>query len=194
MSQRKIIRARVVDILKNYGSYPSTGGSPTDAGLRVYPNMTKKLHKDLLPCIVVYTQQEDSEEFDSSPRSCKKTLSLIVEVVAECNEALDDTLDDICQQVETVFNEYQFVPQPDDELVESCDLVSTKNVLSVDGAMQTGSALMTYRIVYVEDAVASGNVRPHLLVPFKGVNVDSRPQGSTDETPTEKDQVDFTWQ
>lgn len=194
MTRRRDIRARVVDILKNYGSEAPVNGHPTSAGTRVYPNRKRKLASTQLPCILVFTNSEASEIFDQAPRSYKKTLSLGVAVIAQDNDALNDTLDVICEQIEKIFCEDMFLGTDEDELVEECTLKNTEMGISVDCDVQTGGALMSFDVVYIEDAVNSGNVEPHKLVPFKTIYLDSRPNGGTSATKTEKDQLELAWQ
>ncbi|MDO4560813.1 MAG: hypothetical protein Q4C86_07660 [bacterium] len=194
MTRRAEIRARVVDILKTHDVAASANGYPTEAEERVFANRKRKLGHAQLPCILVYTQKESCEVYDQAPRSYKKTLTLMIGVVAEENDTLDDTLDRICGQVETVFNEDMFLGAGPGDLVEECSLISTEMGLSIDCDVQTGAAAMTFNVVYIEDAVNSGLAEPNRLVPFKRVYSKTRPAGSSSDTPTEKDAVELDWE
>lgn len=195
MTRRAEIRRRVADILMNCGSLEPVNGYPTNAEERIYTSRRRKLHHSQLPCLLIYANSETCELFNESPRSYKKTLTLVIGVVAEDNEALDDLLDKICGQVEQVFNENVYLGS-DDELVEECRLLKTELGLAVDCDVQTGGAVMTFEVIYYEDAVNSGQLDPHRLVPFKKVCVESKPNGATvsPDTPTEKDEINLNWQ
>lgn len=182
MSVRAAIRHRAVESLKRIG---------TDAGERVYPSMIRPLWGEDLPCVLVYTRREDAEVFDVAPRSYDRTLALAVEVVAKGEGAddglLDDTLDRVAYQVEMVFNEDQTLGG----LCESVLLKSTEVTLNMDGEEITGSAVMTFDVRYITDAVASGAVSPNLLTPWHRAGVEMKPSGSLGDTPTEKDEVEL---
>ena len=196
MTRRAEIRRRVADILINCGSYNSVNGYPTAAEERVYPSRKRKLHHSQLPCLLIYTNSESCEIVNESPRSYKKTLTLVIGVVAEDNEALDDLLDMICGQIEHVFSENIYLGASDDELVEECNLIKTELGLSVDCDVQTGGAAMTFEVIYYEDAVNSGQIEPHRLVPFKTIYMESKPHCADmqEGTPTEIDRIDLMWQ
>lgn len=183
---RKALRQYVVKRTKEIG--PDVGG-------RVYPtavlprwgneNVTGKKE---FPAILVYTRREDTEIWDVSPRSYKHSLRLAVEVIAQQNNELDDLLDDLTQGIETVFNEDRTLGM----LCESVELSSTEMMLSADASNRViGSALMTYDVIYLTYAVASGEVAPNLLAELQRINLDWRPAGSTADTPTKKDGLVF---
>ncbi|MEG1603735.1 MAG: hypothetical protein RRY12_01325 [Cloacibacillus sp.] len=184
----------MADILLHCDSLEPVNGYPTAAEERVYPSRRRKLNHSQLPCLLVYTNSESCEIFNESPRSYKKTLSLVIGVVAEDNEALDDLLDKICSQVEQVFNEHIYLGASYDELVEECHLLKTELGFSVDCDVQTGGAAMTFEVIYYEDAVNSGQIKSNRLVPFKHIDLDTKPMGSLADTPTEKDHIDLAWE
>lgn len=180
---RKLIRHHVVARLKEIG--PDVGG-------RVFASGTLPLwahgNDDEFPAILVYTRREDTEVFDVAPRSYKNTLLLAVEVVVQLDETMDDTLDDIAEGVELVFCEDQTL----NSLCEYVELSSTEMTLSQDESSRTfGSAVITYRVVYLTDAVASGEVEPNLLTELKRIYSDWLPAGAHTDTPREKDGVEF---
>lgn len=188
MTQRLSIRKRVVDLLKERG---------TDAGSRIYPTMVKKLHPAILPCILVYTRSESSEVYDESPKSYRKTLTLGIECVAEKNELLDDTLDTLSGQVEAILAEEQYLHNADGEpMADDVLLKTVENVIAGDGDIPAGAAIMTVEVTYIEDAVCTGDIAPHTLVPFKSVQLDTKPKCGTTQpdTPTEKDEIALEWE
>ena len=194
MTRRAEIRHRVTEMLLTPGPDVS-GGYPTEARNRVYPSRKRKLSHTQLPCLLVYTNSESCEVFNESPRSYKKTLTLVIGVVAEENETLDDDLDRICGQVERVFNENVYLGKDDGGLVDECNLTRTELGFSVDCAVQTGGAAMTFEVVYYEDAVSSGEVEPNRLVPFKTVTVETKPACATsqEDTPAQYDEIALEW-
>lgn len=188
MTQRMAIRKRIVEMLKERG---------TNAGSRVYPTMIKKLFPDILPCILIYTRSETSEVYDESPKSYKKTLTLGIECVAEKNEQLDDVLDTLSGQVEAILAEEQYLHDADGEpMAEEVLLKTVENVIAGDGDIPAGAAIMTVEVTYIEDAVCTGGIAPHMLVPFKSVQLDTKPKCGTTQpdTPAEKDEIALEWQ
>lgn len=73
-----------------------TGLSTT--GARVYASRTQPLSRGDLPALLVYAQDENAET--SSGRTLDRTVTITVEGVAAANSDLDDTLDDIAEEVE----------------------------------------------------------------------------------------------
>lgn len=176
MSVRKQIRDRAAEILMSYS---------TDAGDRVYKAMYLPIAPSELPCICVYTNKETVEIYQSAPRVYDRTLYLRIEIIAEANEDLEDVLDRISGQVEGIFNEDQHL----NDIAEEVEYKGIEMAVDIKGEMVTGSAVMTYEVRYLEDAVASGLLDPHKLVPFEIIYLDSRPGGSLPDTPTEKDGI-----
>ncbi len=76
----------------------------TNAGASVYASRVAPLisngWQSELPAIIVYTMDEAGEIFNQAPREYRRRVELVVEIHAEGNEALDDTLDTLARQVE----------------------------------------------------------------------------------------------
>lgn len=76
----------------------------TNAGASVYASRVAPLisngWQSELPAIIVYTMDEGGEIFNQAPREYRRRVELVVEIHAEGNEALDDTLDTLARQVE----------------------------------------------------------------------------------------------
>lgn len=76
----------------------------TNAGTSVYASRVAPLisngWQSELPAIIVYTMDEAGEIFNQAPREYRRRVELVVEIHAEGNEALDDTLDTLARQVE----------------------------------------------------------------------------------------------
>ena len=92
---RKQIRGAVVTLLT----------SLTTTGTRVYKSRVYVLDPDLeLPCLLVYTPNEDTTDAEVSgfcpPGTLERTITVAVEAIAVADSNCDDTLDLICKEVE----------------------------------------------------------------------------------------------
>ena len=110
-----------------------------------------------LPGLGVYTLQETSEVLDEAPRRLKRTLTLAVEVVVQGDEKLDDTLDEICLDVENAIH----VDETLNCKVSDCRLVSTDLIQKPEGDTLTGSAILNFEAVYFTYAPDVQNLRPY---------------------------------
>ena len=91
---RELIRKQAVAVLLG----------ATNAGASVYASRVAPLisngWQSELPAIIVYTMDETAEIFNQAPKEYRRRVELVVEIHAEGNEALDDTLDTLARQVE----------------------------------------------------------------------------------------------
>jgi hypothetical protein len=90
---RQRLRARAATLL--------TGLATT--GARVFPSQYYALAADELPCLLIYTHEEDSS---TPPPRChpgeiRRVITLTIEGVAAGTANLADTLDQIAKEVET---------------------------------------------------------------------------------------------
>ncbi len=131
---RKTIRDAVVTLLTGL----------TTTGTRVYPSR-------LYPYdpansggagLMVYTVSESSF---LEGRTLTRELDLVIEVVAQVNDTLDDTLDTIAVEVETAMgaNPSLGLTGPIDSFLKSTQLALRK-----DGEKETGGLVMTYGVMY----------------------------------------------
>jgi predicted phage gp36 major capsid-like protein len=115
-------------------------------GARVFQSRVYPLQTAELPGLLVYTRSETSEPITIHPdRDIERVLSLEIVAVAKANADLDDTLDQICKEVETV------LAMPLAALngkAKSIQLVSTEFDLQGSGERPTGSATMTFEVDY----------------------------------------------
>jgi hypothetical protein len=91
---RELIRKQAVAVL--------LGATNADASVyasRVRPLISNGWQSEL-PAIIVYTMDESSEIFNQAPREYRRRVELVVEIHAEGNESLDDTLDTLARQAE----------------------------------------------------------------------------------------------
>ena len=130
---RKPIREYVGALLKG----------KTSAGDRVFETRVRPLWSEELPGIAVYTENEDVSVFEE-PRVYRRTLSLVVEIYAEANEALDDTLDLISGGVEDTIDADPTLGG----LVNDARETNTTINLVDDGKVIVGSAKLTFQVEY----------------------------------------------
>lgn len=136
---RQTIRNAVVDILD--------GLETTED--RVFATRTAPLASDKLPALCIYTVSETSEPHRiGSSRAVLRKLSLVVEGVAEVNETLDDTLDDIAAEVETAIGADTTLGLSSG--VYDCTLDSTQIAIrgGAESKKETGSVVMTFTVNY----------------------------------------------
>ena len=77
----------------------------TAAGTKIFKNRVFPYWENELPAITVYVTDEDSSIYNAAPREYERMFQVGVEIVAEANENMDDTLDALALEVEAVFNE-----------------------------------------------------------------------------------------
>lgn len=117
----------------------------TDAGANVFSQRATPLWDIPMPAILIYAREESSEPLNVTQRKLKRTLQLAIEVRTEANDALDDVLDAISNQVEAIVDS-------DDTfggVVSQSTLVSTELDVSPEGEMPIGGSRLTYEVVYV---------------------------------------------
>jgi hypothetical protein len=76
----------------------------TTTGSRVHPNRLLPLKETDLPCLLVYTDDEDVQPEGIGELVLDRNLRLTVRGVAKQTADLDDTLDAMLEEVETVLN------------------------------------------------------------------------------------------
>lgn len=108
---------------------------------RVYPTQTTEL-----PCLLVYARSETSAPLTIHPdRVLDRVLQLEIVAIAKATSDLDDTLDQVCKEVETA------LAMPLAALNgkgKSIQLLSTEIELSGEGERPTGRAVLTYQVDY----------------------------------------------
>ncbi len=159
-TQRKLIRAKVKEIM--------TGN--TSVGANVFASRTRQLWPaEELPAIMIYTLAEEVSFFDASPQRLKRDLTLAIQIVARADDELDDTLDDIAQQVESIMSENQYLGDLCGDLL----LTSVEMHLSPEGDSQHGSCILAYTVTYYTIDAATGDDPRfgNLLVPLDTADV-----------------------
>ena len=136
--KRKEIRHKLRDAL--------TG--KTKAGRNVRVNRSEVQWEENLPGLNIQLLSEDAEERTQAPRELKKTIPMVIEVVASGKDGdeVNDCLDELCEEVETCI-------AIDDSL--SCtvnDIIYTGCQIDIepDGEVPIGAARMTFNVEYYE--------------------------------------------
>lgn len=130
---RKVIRDAAVQLLTGL----ATTGSRVHA-TRLYP-----IEAEGLPALCIYTLTEESG-FDTLSRKSLRRLELAVEIVAQVNDTLDDTLDAIALEVEAALGTNFTLGNR----AKDCELQSTKISVRGEGEKQTGSAVLIFGVTY----------------------------------------------
>jgi hypothetical protein len=107
---------------------------------RVYPAETSKL-----PCLLIFTRSETMEpETIHAPRSLSRVLTVEVNSVTKATADLDDSLDQICKEVEIA------LAAPSAVLALSDDIVLKSTEIEMAGTQEkpVGVARMVYDVSY----------------------------------------------
>jgi hypothetical protein len=147
MSQRKLIRHAIVDLLMN----------KTAAEDRVYPNRLLNVFELELPAILVYTKDEPVRVYTEAPREYERLLNLSIEIVASATDDLDDLLDDVSEEIEYwMRQDHTHGELCADTTLKRCEISIQKN-----GDSLIGSSIMSYEMPYYTEAVRdSKDLRP----------------------------------
>lgn len=152
-SPRKLIRRAIAIILRDPVE-PAEGAdilAPpvylTSCNERVYPGRNYPLTPELLPAILVYTRDEDTEPADSGADGfgpIHRTAKLAIECVTKGDENLDDALDDLTDEVErALLNISERVPA-----ITLFTLTRTELDLFVEDDQVFGSARLSFNCEY----------------------------------------------
>lgn len=139
MSKRSEIRAKLVELISQN----------TMAEDRVYGNRARSVWPEELPLIAIYTRNETCTEFEKSPRTLKREALVAIECIAKADESLDDTLDQMAEEVEAAIGSDESLG----DVCSDCILQDTETTLSADGNTMFGSAVLTYRVTYFSELV-----------------------------------------
>lgn len=141
ISQRKLIREKVVAILATPPITGVVGG--------VFTNRQKRVSREECPVILVYTKSESAVKGIEAPRQMKRTLKLVVEVgVYKEQDAVDDTLDDISEEIEQRLMRNETL----DGLASDLLLSDTEIDFITDSESEVGALRVTFDIDYWTDA------------------------------------------
>jgi hypothetical protein len=145
MNNKKVIRNSIKSIL----SSNSSGQFLTNAEDRIFCNPFSRGYSDECPLIMVQTGDENCELFDVSPRTFKRTLEIKIECIVSHSEDedLSDKVDDLCSQVELIFQNNHDINQ----LVELIELKKIQTDISHEGNDPIAGAMLLYEVIYYTD-------------------------------------------
>jgi hypothetical protein len=131
---RKAIRDRIVTVC--------TGLTTTST--RVHKSRLYPLASGKLPALAIYALNESSEQATIGASKYHRLLDVAIDAMAEANANIDDTLDLICEEVETAIGADRTL----NGLAKETILISTDIELSGDGEKPVGIARMIFRVTY----------------------------------------------
>lgn len=123
---------------------------------RVTSNRGNAVWEEEVPALVIYTRREDLEKQNVAPIRYRRELRLAVELYVEevKGKAIDDQIDDLCEQVEQLLLPAMMLPgTPDDLELDATDslLESVEIDVDADGVALLGAARMTFLWVYYQN-------------------------------------------
>lgn len=126
----------------------STCGSLSTTGSRVYQSRVYPLGSDNLPGLLIYTKTEDSEPVTiGTTRTLMRNLSLVIEGYLKAVSNFDDTIDDICAEVEVAMAGDRTL----NSLAKNSFLESTDINYDGDGEQPVAVATMVYAVEYMTE-------------------------------------------
>lgn len=136
MATRKDIRSAIVTMLVGN----------TSAGSSVYANRDTPLWEAELPAILVSATQEAVEPKSLSGNKNIRTLDLEINIKAQADQSLDDTLDDLGAEVEAILGADRTIQGTSFSTV----LTGTSISLDTEGETPTGTLTLSYQIKYLD--------------------------------------------
>lgn len=133
---RQQIRERVASVLTGL----------TTTGSNVFQSRIYPLEKSNLPCLSIYTQEEQSRpvELGNEARTISRVLKLRIDGVARATSDIDDILDTIAKEVETAMANDVVTGG----LSKGHELTETIISLFGDGEQPVGIVSLLYDIQY----------------------------------------------
>lgn len=172
MSDRKLIRQKVADILT----------TPGITGIvSVFKNRQQRVAAEELPALIIYTKSESAEISNVAPREYKRTLKLAVDIAYMDKDAArpDDFIDDTAQEIE----QRLFRNETLDGLASDLFLSDTEIDFNTDSENETGLCRLTFDVIYYTKAPIE---QPNLN-PFERYEAEYKLPGSTPTTPQDID-------
>ena len=112
----------------------------TTTGNRVFTSRTYPIQETDLPCLLVKTENERVEyQTINQPAQQEREITVVIDAIAKANSDLDDTLDEICKEVETIIDSVAAVSK-------NIQLAGTNIDTNVVGNQPVGMATMIYRM------------------------------------------------
>lgn len=137
---RELIRKKVVEILLN-----KTMVACNVFASRVAPLISNSWQSEL-PAICVYTMDENATVFTAAPIEYKRIVDVVVEIHASADAALDDALDKIARQVETLL----LADDTLDGRADNFTYARSRMVIRDDGEDLLGGCRMFFEATYYD--------------------------------------------
>jgi len=113
----------------------------TTTGNRVYQSRVRRLSPAELPALRIYTDGDDAETISMGrPAAQDRIVEIRVEAVAKASDNLDNTLDTICKEVETVIGNNPTLSGK----ARDCLYTGAKIDLQENGDSQVGVATLSF--------------------------------------------------
>jgi len=120
----------------------------TTTGSNVFTSRVYALPQVALPALCIYTKDESSEYISmTSPRTIERNLNLTVEIYVAANQNTDNTIDKICDEIESeIYNDVTIAGNAKDVIVSTVDVD-----FDGDGEVPVARATMNLTIIYLNE-------------------------------------------
>lgn len=117
----------------------------TTTGTNVFQSRVYPLQASNLPGLLIYSTAETSEpiEMGSASRTMNRNLSLVIEGYVKATSNFDDTIDEVCSEVETALGGSTVNGLVKDIYIESTDIS-----YQAEGDQPLAVATMTWYVLY----------------------------------------------
>lgn len=117
----------------------------TTTGTNVFQSRVYPLQASNLPGLLIYSTAETSEpiEMGSASRTMNRNLSLVIEGYVKATSNFDDTIDEVCSEVETALGGSTVNGLVKDIYIESTDIS-----YQAEGDQPVAIAIMTWYVLY----------------------------------------------
>lgn len=120
----------------------------TTTGSNVFTSRVYALPQVALPALCIYTKDESSEYISMTrPRKIERNLNLTVEIYVAANQNTDNTIDKICDEIESeIYNDVTIAGNAKDVIVSTVDVD-----FDGDGEVPVARATMNLTIIYLNE-------------------------------------------
>ena len=129
-------------------SIVSTLTGLTTTGTNVFTSRVYALPQVSLPALCIYTKDESTEYISMTiPRTLQRNLNLSVEIFVAANQNSDNTIDQICTEIEqAISNDVTISGKAKDTMITSVDID-----FDGDGEVPVARATMNLLITYINE-------------------------------------------
>lgn len=138
MHKRKLIREQIVSILKSNVTLVSSD--------YIFESRIEPIYESAkIPAIAVYTKEESSESFKDGGQIYQRDLQVAVEMLVQGNSNIDDSIDAICEEIESALcsDEHSVT-----ENYQSIELTNTETAFLAEGRLPKAACRLTFLIRY----------------------------------------------